>query len=161
MDDIRFDEMTMADATEVVSLISKAMNWHEAVSADNTFIFYFLCKAHDINNLFHYFVARKDKEIVGVTGMVHYLWGAPDAVRLAWFAVLPEYQKQGIGRWLMDKTVEMSKKLGFCQLLAETYSDDRFARARRFYERYGFEYAGKITNYPKKNVDMLVYRLDL
>ena len=161
MDNISFCEMTPADTVEVISLISKAMNADEAVCAEKTLNFHFSCNAHNINNPFHYFVAKKNGKIVGVTGVVHYLWGAPDAVRLAWFAVLPEYQRQGIGRWLMDQTVELSKRLGFRQLLAETYSDDRFARARSFYERYGFEYAGRVSNYPKKNVDMLVYRIDL
>ena len=161
MGTISLQKMTENDVSNVLSLISKAMNDDEAVCAERTLDFHFSCDAHNINNPFHYYVATIDKKIIGVTGVVHYLWGASDAVRLAWFAVLPEYQKQGIGQWLMDQTVGVSRKLGFRRLLAETYSDDRFARARSFYERYGFEYAGKLANYPKMGVDMLVYRLDL
>lgn len=55
-------------------------------------------------------------------------------------AVLPEYRGQGIGQSLLDEVENRARKGGCCKLTLEVRTDNE--RARRLYERNGFEASG-------------------
>lgn len=54
--------------------------------------------------------------------------------------VLPEHHGSGIARQLMDWTITEAKGRGALQLFLTVFTDNH--RARRFYDRYGFEKIG-------------------
>ena len=58
-------------------------------------------------------VAIKDKKIVGYILFTKIKIGKYEELALAPLAVLPEYQKQGIGKKLIEKGHEIAKKIGY------------------------------------------------
>jgi ribosomal protein S18 acetylase RimI-like enzyme len=68
------------------------------------------------------------------------------------FGRLPEYAGQGLGKRLIDATVEDAKRLGFHRL--EYWSQDR--RAQRYYRRLGMKEIGRHYRFrfkPPKDVE--------
>ncbi len=161
MIEVRYRLMDVSDIESVVSLIAKAMNSNEGEWAKKTIQFHFFCKTHNIDDGRHYLLALVDNAIVGITGLHTYSWGPADITWLGWFAVSPEFQGKKIGYQLMSKTIADARNKGFKRLLVETYSDDDFETARKFYERYGFEIVGNIKDYIRRGVDMVVFGMSL
>ncbi|MDO7843869.1 GNAT family N-acetyltransferase [Sphingomonas immobilis] len=65
----------------------------------------------------------------------------PDAIELYQFYVLAPWQGQGVSQELMAWSLEHSRSHGAKEVILSVYVDN--ARARRFYERYGFEEIGR------------------
>jgi len=154
-------EMTENDTNGAVSLISRSMNPNEGRWAESTITFHFFCKKNNIDDGRRYFILRKSDKIAGMTGLHVYSWGPQDTSWLGWFAVDPDFHGQKLGYFLMEQTVKFAKANGFRRLLVETYSDQDFAKARKFYERFGFKVVGNIGDYIKAGVDMVIFGLDL
>jgi ribosomal protein S18 acetylase RimI-like enzyme len=93
--------------------------------------------------------------------MHHYAWGPDDNVWLAWFAVHPDYQRQGLGSQMLVFIEDQARARGFRKLFVETYLHSDFDKARSFYEASGFQRAGGIDNYLPGGEDMLVYAKSL
>lgn len=62
------------------------------------------------------------------------------AVELRQLYILDEWHGSGIARVLMDWALEEARRRGVRELLLTVYTDNH--RAKRFYERYGFEDVG-------------------
>lgn len=153
--------MIKPDVGNAVNLISHAMNKHEAMWAGQAFDFYFDCKEKDIDPARDYYVARYNEHLCGLVGLHHYRWGPPANVWLSWFAVHPEYQRQGLGAKLVGYIQEVAITSGYRQMLIETYNSDEFALARKFYQRHGFSQTGQIEHYINQDTAMLVYSKQL
>ena len=54
--------------------------------------------------------------------------------------IAPEFRGQGIGRRLMDATIEGARAAGLTRIGLEVFSSN--TNAISLYERYGFEYEG-------------------
>jgi ribosomal protein S18 acetylase RimI-like enzyme len=65
----------------------------------------------------------------------------PGTIELYQFYVLEPWHGSGIARELMDWAIDESRRQGARYLTLTVYIDNH--RARRFYERYGFEEVGK------------------
>lgn len=159
--ELKLEEMEPEDISRVVELVSSSMNENEGRWAKETIDFHYFCKAHDKDDGRAYYVAKKDDYILGICGWHRYIWGPENRVWLGWFAVDPEFQRKGIGHEMMEKICKTASKKGFKKMFIETYSDDDFLKARNFYEKFGFEEAGRIESYIKEGVDMVVYSRDL
>lgn len=153
--------MTVEDASAVTRLIGRAMNQDEAAQAQKTFEFHFTCQRHGLNDGRRYFVLERDGRIEGVGGLHQYLWGPPENVWLAWFAVDPDHQKRGLGRQMLDFTLRLAKQFGYMKIFIETYSTPEFAKARAFYRTMGFFQVGSVESYLPAGGDMVVYCKDL
>ncbi len=55
-------------------------------------------------------------------------------------AVLPDFRGHGIGQSLLDEVEERARQHGCCRVTLEVRTDNH--RARRLYERFGFEASG-------------------
>lgn len=153
--------MVDTDIDSVVQLISRAMNPDEGRQALKTFQFHFSCKYHGINDGRSYYVLAEGSSARGIAGLHHYLWGPPENVWLAWFAVDPDLHGQGFGTLLLNAIIHKAKQLGYMKLFIETYSTPEFARARAFYRTQGFTQAGRVQSYLSNNGDMVVFSKDL
>jgi ribosomal protein S18 acetylase RimI-like enzyme len=149
--------MEAEDAEDAAALVSRAMNADEGRWAARTMRFHFGCKAHGLDDGRSYFVRRQGGAIVGLVGLHHAVWGPEENVWLAWFAVDPDCQGQGHGRELLAAIERTAAAQGFRKLLVETYEHAEFDKARRFYERNGFERAGQIAGYLADGSAMVVY----
>ena len=62
------------------------------------------------------------------------------AIELRQLYILKQWHGSGIARVLMDWALEEARRRGVRELLLTVYTDNH--RAKRFYERYGFEEVG-------------------
>jgi GNAT superfamily N-acetyltransferase len=74
-------------------------------------------------------------------GCVSYKKINAKTIDIAWLFILQEYQGQGIGTELVEKTLLLEgENFLVCQVntLAETIEDEGYAKTRKFYEKLGF-----------------------
>jgi GNAT superfamily N-acetyltransferase len=151
------EPMGEQDIEEAVVLVGRAMNADEGRWAARTMRFHFGCRRHGLDDGRMYYVWRHSGAVTGLVGLHHTIWGPEENVWLAWFAVDPDCQGRGLGRWLMAAIEKVALDKGFGKLLVETYEHEDFAKARRFYEGAGFREAGRIAEYLRDGSAMIVY----
>ena len=149
--------MAESDIDAAAALVSRAMNADEGRWATRTMQFHFGCQANALDDGRSYFVHKQGDAIVGLVGLHHAVWGPEENVWLAWFAVDPDCQGQGLGRDLLTAIERIAVTRGFRKLLVETYEHADFDKARRFYERNGFHPIGRIADYLPDGSPMIVY----
>lgn len=149
--------MTRADIDAAAGLVSISMNENEGEWARKTMEFHFGCMEHGLDDGRKYFVWKPEGRIKGLVGLHHYPWGPRENVWLAWFAVHPKCQKQGVGRKLLISIEETARGMGHTKFLVETYEHPDFDKARAFYAANGFEKVGAIGDYLPDGSDMVVY----
>lgn len=145
----------------VVSLISLSMNEKEGQWAQKTMEFHFFLQTQNVDDGRKYLVALFKGRVIGITGLHNYEWGPRDITWLGWFAVAQEFHGQGLGAHLMQETLRQARHWGYRKLFVETYSSEDFARARAFYQKFGFQPGGQIHGYLDSKTDMMVYAIDL
>jgi len=149
--------MDERDIEAAAALVSRAMNADEGRWAARTMQFHFDCRAHGLDDGRSYFVRRQGEALVGLVGLHHAVWGPEENVWLAWFAVDPDHQGQGMGRELLAAIERIAAGRGFRKLLVETYEHADFDKAWRFYERNGFCRTGEIADYLPDGSPMIIY----
>lgn len=155
--DLVLEVMGEGDIKASTALVGRAMNADEGRWAARTMGFHFGCRAHGLDDGRSYFVRRQGGTIVGLVGLHHAVWGPEENVWLAWFAVDPDCQGQGLGRELLAAIERVAVMRGFRKLLVETYEHPDFDKARRFYERNGFRRSGQIADYLPDGSAMVIY----
>jgi GNAT superfamily N-acetyltransferase len=149
--------MSEADVEASVALIARAMNADEGRWAARTMEFHFGCRRHGLDDGRMYHVYRSGGTVAGLVGLHHVVWGPEENVWLAWFAVDPDRQGQGLGRRLLTAVERLACEKGYRKLLVETYGHRDFDKARRFYEGAGFCEAGRVAGYLPDGSAMVVY----
>lgn len=101
-------------------------------------------------------VAHEDSDLVGYvcfgpTPMTEATWD------LYWIAVAPDRQGQGIGKKLFGAFAESVKSRAGRQVRIETSSQEIYAATGGFYERLGFELAGKLRDFYAPGDDLLIF----
>ncbi len=76
---------------------------------------------------------------------------------LYWIVVAPDRQKTGVGRRLLEKTVEVLTVSGARMLAAETSGLPEYEAARGFYLRSGFTEEARIREFYRPGDDLVVY----
>lgn len=82
-------------------------------------------------------VAERDDAVVGFVSVVPHHDDKMGEVHMV--AVDPEYQRNGIGKALIDKALDWMRENGLEVVMVETGGDPGHAPARQMYERAGFE----------------------
>ncbi len=90
-----------------------------------------------------YYVLNSDKKIIGISGLYYDYEDPKDILWMDYFAVLPEFQNQGLGTKMLKNLEAICLKKGARMLcvFAETQ------QAINFYQKNGFEICGRINNY--------------
>lgn len=94
--------------------------------------------------------------ISGLIGLYNNLDDESDEIWLGWYCVNPELRGQGIGDKLLDFAINESRSRGKKVLNLYTTNEDKYASARRLYEKRGFIDVSK-----KKSNLTRFYRLTL
>lgn len=84
---------------------------------------------------------------------------AQGAYWLNWTGVDPKYQGKGIGTKMLMRTIREAKKRGATTISVKT--DSQAESAHRTYEKLGFKQAGRVPKYYGKDLDLVIYSLDL
>lgn len=152
-----FVEMQASQQAEVTDLITAAMNADEGKWAQQTFDFHFACLEKGMDSSRQFYIARSGEVIAGVVGLHQYRWGPAENVWLSWFAVRPDYQGQGVGKWLLTEILKTARDQGYRKMFIETYQAKTFSRAIEFYQRQGFRRVGSVEHFLPDNSDMLIF----
>jgi ribosomal protein S18 acetylase RimI-like enzyme len=101
-------------------------------------------------------VASSNERVVGYicfgpTPMTDATWD------LYWIAVSPEVQGQGLGKLLYSAFAEAIRERGGRQVRIETSSQEIYAATGGFYERLGFDLAGKLKDFYTAGDDLLIF----
>lgn len=89
-------------------------------------------------------VAEKEGKIIGYILFTKVSVGSGEALALAPLAVLPQYQKQGVGTALIKRGHEIAKQLG--------YSHSIVLGSERYYPRFGYQPASQFGIQPPFDV---------
>ncbi len=100
--------------------------------------------------------AQSEGEVVGYAcfGPIACTLGGYD---LYWIAVRPEFQKQGIGRLLLDAVVRRTCVAGGRRIYVDTSGQFTYEPTRRFYERNGFHCEARLIDFYAPGDDRLIY----
>jgi len=148
--------MKKEDIDIAVNLIRNSMNDNEGNWARATMDFHFNCSAQGIDDGRDYYLWWDKNQLHGIVGLHRYIWGPPENVWLAWFAVSYERQGMGYGRILLESIEEKAKTAGYHKLFVETYKHPVFEKATRFYKKAGFRVMGSIEDYLPDGSEMIV-----
>lgn len=157
LDEFPLISLEKEDLQAAVRLVSLAMNDDEAAWAEKTLTRHFQCRQHRIADGRDYLILKDGDAVIGLVGLHHYVWGPPDNVWLAWFAVHPDAQGHGLGAKLLMAAETMAVNRGYGKLLVETYHHPDFKAARSLYRKMGFRKVGAIEDYLSDGSTMLVY----
>lgn len=102
-----------------------------------------------------YFVAidKKTNKIISTTGLYHLNEDPSGTVWLGWYCVDPKFQGQGIGREVLQWTIDKARTEGESVLRLYT-SPKESPVAQIVYDKFGF----KLTGSEEKNGEAIVYR---
>lgn len=76
---------------------------------------------------------------------------------LYWVAVSPTAQGRGIGRALHEAFLTFMRARGGRQVRIETSSQESYAATGGFYERLGYEVAGRLRHFYAEGDDLLIF----
>lgn len=95
----------------------------------------------------NFFIAKDKKDnVIGFIGLKNDGGGQGTLKRLA---VVPEWQRKGVGRELVAALMDWARKAGFKRLSLQTHSREY---AKPLYEKFGF----KVTGWDEKRHDWLM-----
>lgn len=100
-----------------------------------------------------YVIAEVEGQLVGYCGVM--VLGTTADIQT--IGVLPEYEGQGIGTAMLTSMLEEARRRGAREILLEVREDN--PRARRLYERFGFEHIHTRRGYYRDGVSAHVMRL--
>ena len=123
-------EATVLDVDEIVNLINLHASKGLMLPKTPYKIF---------STIQNFFVAEIDKKVIGCSAL-SVIW--KDLCEICSLAVDEKYKYKGVGRMLVEKSIEKAKKLKIKQVIALTYQD-------KFFEKMGFYRVDK-DQFPRK-----------
>ncbi len=109
---------------------------------------------------YEFILARQDGRTIGYTcfGRIPATQSAYD---LYWIVVDADAQRQGIGRQLLEQTVEAVRALGGDKLFADTSSQEKYAPTRAFYRRRGFRKIAELNDFYRPGDNKVIFEKQL
>ena len=95
----------------------------------------------------NYYVLENEGKIIGVSGLYYDYEDPKDIMWMDYFAVSPNFQKNGYGSKMLENLILVCKKKKVRLLCVFTDNN----KALKFYQKRGFKVFGKINNYYCKN----------
>ncbi len=76
---------------------------------------------------------------------------------LYWIAVHPDFQRKGIGEFLLYETEEIASKMGCRRIYIETSARDLYVPTQKFYKRCGYKKEAFLKDYYTPGDGKIVY----
>ena len=115
----------------------------------------FLLKLYGSMGIYQYWVALDENDnICGTTGIYSVNKDVHEAIWLSWFCVAPEMRGKGVGKLLLEFSIDIAKGLGKKYLRLYTSDDPNEAAAQGLYDKYGFDIVSK----KNKGTHTIIYR---
>jgi GNAT superfamily N-acetyltransferase len=114
---------------------------------------------HVLSRLNYWVLLDEKDKVIGVTG----LYGdkeTPEEVWLAWFCLDPEARGHGLGRKLLEWTLDKARQEGYSIFNLYTSTDPNEAAAQKLYESLGLEIVKKEKD-PESSHNILYRQLKL
>ncbi len=93
---------------------------------------------NDLVEIEYFIAADENDSVLGTSGIYSLDSDEEDSCWLGWYCVHPDYRGQGLGRLLMNYTVDEARKRGKKYLNLYTSTNPNEAEAQIVYERNGF-----------------------
>ena len=142
---VELDESTLVKTEKLVSKVFPAMDIPEKLSfwaykhRENRIV-KILMKLCGVSSLLKFFAAIDENgEVRGTTGFYSYTKDDKEAIWLAWFCVDPEARGKGIGKQLIEYSIDEGRKYNKKYFRLYTSTDKNEAAAQHLYEKYGFK----------------------
>ena len=104
------------------------------------FLMKMVLRLYGAMSVYKYWVALDENDrILGTTGLYSENDDFHEAIWLSWFCVDPEMRGQGIGKQLIEFSIEMARSYDKKYLRLYTSDDPNEAAAQVLYEKYGFK----------------------
>jgi ribosomal protein S18 acetylase RimI-like enzyme len=107
------------------------------------------------------FLLRAKSQIIGVSGLYRQPGMPPHVCWLGWFAVRPQFRRQGFGSAAIRELFATARDTAFHELWVYTGREDEIARS--FYVSLGFEVLGPASAYAQgkttANSDIVLRRI--
>lgn len=153
MQKINIRETEKKDWAKILEIVKKLRGWFDNVA-------FTLEIPNDLK--FHQgLVAELENKVVGFITYSSF----EGEVFISWLGVLPEYQRNGIGKKLVLTLEEKLKKMGIKKLKVETLSDkieyEPYKLTRAFYQKMGYnetETKSFISKETKEKLEMVIFR---
>lgn len=114
-----------------------------------------LIKFFGVSSLSNFWVAiDENNNVLGTTGIYTYIKDENEAIWLAWFCVDPEQRGKGIGKKLIEYSINMAREYKKKYFRLYTSNDPNETAAQNLYEKYGF----KVIKKKKKLFYTKIYR---
>jgi GNAT superfamily N-acetyltransferase len=112
--------------------------------------------AHGLRSGYHFWFAEYANDVVGYTcfGPIP---GTLVSYDLYWIAVRPQYQGQGVGRLLLQRSEQTIAALGGQRIYVETSSRPLYAPTHAFYEARGYRQEAMLEDYYAPGDAKLMY----
>lgn len=109
------------------------------------------------NNLARYICARLDGQIIGYGGM----WVIFEEAHITNIAVLPEFRRCGIGKFILKELIQIAKKNNVTTMTLEVRKSNIVAQ--KLYKFYGFECCGIRKAYYSDNGEdaIIMWKYDI
>jgi ribosomal protein S18 acetylase RimI-like enzyme len=154
---VAIQEAKEQDQKEIFRLIARQRQ-ADAIRAGLTYHRHFHLKQRPRDRVF---VARRGREIIGVSGYWYDDYAESGVYWLGWTYVDRNYQGQGIGQKLLDRVIQELKKKKARKLYVDTSSRNLYRQAIRFYLANGFKREGRFKDYYQNGEDQIVMGKEL
>ena len=141
---VELDETLFGKAEKLVFKVFPSMDILEKLSfwaykhRNNRFV-KILMRISGVYSLIKYCAAiTENGEVCGTTGFYSYTKDKHEAVWLAWFCVDPKFRGKGIGKKLIEYSIDEARKYNKKFFRLYTSTDPNEASAQNLYEKYDF-----------------------
>ena len=146
MENLIIEKMTIKDAIEIEKDFEERFDNFWNIN---------ILKSELNNNNSLYFVAKEEKEIVGFVGVLINV----DFTEITNIVVKKDFRKLGIGKMLLEKIIEETKKINKEMICLEVNENN--ISAINLYKKYRFEEVGRRKKYYDQKDDAILMNLKL
>lgn len=112
-----------------------------------------LMKEKGVRDIRYFAVLNKENKIIGTTGLYHLTKDPENTVWLGFYCLDADYRGQGLGRKILQWTLDQAKAEGNTTMLLYTSPNPGLDDAQKVYEKFGFV----TTNKEVKNGEVTLY----
>lgn len=142
------------DKDAVIRMLGDIFNNEDERSAKKDLIFECELKKDHIRDDWTYWVAEKDRKIIGFIGII--IYSKSRSSWISWLGVRKAYQGKGVGKKMLEHVIEEAKKAKAKNLLVEGGTLPMFKKANNLYRKYGFKDKFTIKDYWCKGDHLIV-----